>query len=156
MCYAKVVKIKDEKFWAKTKSITNGCIEWQGSTFANGYGCVRRRKLPNSRIRSNRYAYYLYNGEYPKYFACHTCDNPKCVNPLHLYDGTPKQNARDRENRGRGHDQRGERNGNAKLTQADVKRIRNMKGTLKQIAKEFEVSFSIISLIRRNEKWIDY
>lgn len=90
--------------------------------------------------------------------ACHICDNPICCNPRHLYAGSRKDNAQDAIDRGRitPTDQRGERNGNAKLSNDDVSRILDMidRGkTNVAIAKHFAVSHSMISKIRTGNGW---
>ncbi len=92
------------KFWLNVviKS-ENECWEWTGSiNKTTGYGVYRRTPL---RISSpHQFSYFQYFGELPedKPWVLHKCDNPLCVNPNHLYAGTPKDNSLDRENRQRG------------------------------------------------------
>ena len=76
------------------------CWEWQGGTNNIGYGFIRDGK----RMRTaHRVSYEIHNNvNIPKYMCvCHTCDNPKCVNPDHLWLGTRKQNYDDMVNKGR-------------------------------------------------------
>ena len=49
-----------------------------------------------------RLTYWVANREFPAAYACHVCDNPQCVNPLHVWDGSPRENALDRDSKGRG------------------------------------------------------
>ena len=77
---------------------TDGCWNWKGR-LARGYGIFFAGKL----IKAHRFSYLLHKGKIKnKYLICHTCDNSLCVNPEHLYEGTYKDNAQDRERRFRG------------------------------------------------------
>ena len=76
------------------------CWEWQGGTNNIGYGFIR----DGDRMRTaHRVSYEIHNNQtIPKYMCvCHTCDNPLCVNPDHLWLGTRKQNYDDMVNKGR-------------------------------------------------------
>lgn len=97
------------KFWMNVKPIKvhnllsneiGQCWEWIGSGFSkDGYGIF---SFKAQSYRSHRVSYYLFNGTISKdLFICHKCDNPKCLKPQHLYEGTGLDNARDRDLRGR-------------------------------------------------------
>lgn len=76
------------------------CIEWDGP-FANRYkyGIV---SLDGHRLLAHRLAYRLFHGKIPRGFCvCHSCDNPKCFNPKHLWVGTQKENMQDAHRKGR-------------------------------------------------------
>lgn len=89
---------------------------------------------------------------------CHTCDNPPCCNPKHLFEGTKIDNQRDCMAKGRRTmpEAIGEKNLNAKLTQVDVDRIKEMivDGSYNtEIAQIFGVHHATISNIRRGKSW---
>jgi hypothetical protein len=87
----------------------------------------------------------------------HICDNPKCVNPTHLIEGTHQDNNTDRANKGRGNAARGEKNGLAKLTEKKVLEIREIysqgKTNYKKLGEEYGVDQTVIGRIVRYETW---
>lgn len=104
--------------WAVTES---GCWEWSGSRHPTGYGFVGigRQKVDYA----HRISWVLANGEIPDgMFVCHSCDNPPCLNPAHLFLGTVEDNNRDMFVKRR--HAYGERNGHAMLSDSDVEKIR--------------------------------
>jgi hypothetical protein len=69
------------------------CMEWQGAVNSAGYGVV---KFNGRAVLAHRLALFLARGALPRNrLACHTCDNPLCCEPSHLYAGTYGDNARD-------------------------------------------------------------
>jgi len=86
------------RFWNKVEK-SSQCWQWTGGKTWDGYG---RIKLNGKTVMAHRVAYAMLKGEVPKHLIlCHTCDNPSCVNPDHLFLGTHKDNALDREAKGR-------------------------------------------------------
>lgn len=83
--------------------------------------------------------------------ACHTCHNPRCVNPAHLYVGTPLQNSQDAINANR--NARGETQGSAKLKGADVVSIRADNRSYSKIAQTYGVSSSAIYRVKKRKNW---
>jgi hypothetical protein len=82
---------------------TDSCWIWTGSKYRGGYGQFRRLVEGKWKMaKTHRYSYEYFKGEIPKgHFICHTCDNPSCVNPEHLFSGTLKDNAKDMLMKGR-------------------------------------------------------
>lgn len=79
--------------------VVGGCWEFQGSRTEGGYGKVR----DSGRSRpAHRVVFTELNGPLPSdIYVCHTCDNPPCCNPAHLFAGTATDNNRDRQAKGR-------------------------------------------------------
>jgi hypothetical protein len=101
-------------------------------------------------------AYALARGQAPdaSILVCHTCDNPPCCNPVHLFEGSPADNSHDRDAKGR--QQRGERHSRARLTEADIRAIRAAyaEGASQQaIASRYGVTQVNISAIVRRKAW---
>lgn len=154
-----VTDINQPKFLAKVKFAgEDECWEWQAGTSRFGYGqfAVKRRAT-----NAHRVAWVLWVGEIPKgKWVLHTCDNPLCVNPQHLYLGTVLENNRDRVERGRGRPAgvRGERHGHAKLSLRQVKKIRReySAGGVSQatLGKKYGVCHATISFIVNNKTWV--
>lgn len=153
------MKIIDELFWKKIEiKGSNDCWEWQGCLDSKGYGRLRRRLVQQGLLKSNRYAFYLYHGKWPDNFACHICDNRKCCNPKHLFDGTASENVRDMVEKGRNvcKDSVGEKNDMAILTEKIVIKIREgFHNDLnnKQIGKIYGVHHSTISALKSRKSW---
>jgi hypothetical protein len=95
-----------ERFWAKVERRgPDECWPWLGGKARRGYGMIRAdgRQRPASRVAWS----IAHNAPFPPdKFACHTCDNPSCVNPTHIWPGTPGDNMRDMVAKGRSPDQR--------------------------------------------------
>jgi len=129
----------------------DGCWPWLFRKNKDGYGEL---SVNGEKQRSHRISYWLYRGDIPKgMFVCHTCDNPGCVNPSHLFTGTNKDNMRDMKMKGRARQLKGSENGRAKLTEEDVESIRQDGRTLVKIARDYGVTFALISQIKRKEIW---
>lgn len=144
------------RFWIKVAITANPdkCWEWTGSFKGGKYG---KFMLGGKGISPHRLSYFFSNKSIDPNLCClHKCDNPPCVNPNHLFLGTPKDNAVDRMNKGRGGIVRGGKNATSKLTPQQVLEIRNRysKGERQiPLSKEFGVTQAQISLIVRREQW---
>lgn len=91
----------EERFWEKVKRPPwTDCWLWSGSTAYKGYGEI----WSNGRLRrATQVSWEIHHGKpFPiGKMACHTCDNPQCVNPAHLWPGTMSENIRDAMQKGR-------------------------------------------------------
>lgn len=132
---------------------TDGCWEWIGDIAKVGYG---RMYFFGKRRYAHRVSYEIYKGKIPSgMLVCHHCDNPKCVNPDHLFLGTKRDNALDASSKGRL--QHGENHTKALLSERDVIQIRriyaNQKKTQLEIAKLFGVSGPCVWAIVNGVNW---
>lgn len=100
-----------------------GCWIWTGSVVGGRYG--QTTMGDGKPMKAHRVSYLTYVGEIPDgMMVCHKCDNPRCINPEHLFLGSALDNQRDSVVKGR--NARGSRQGNSKLTESDVASIRLM------------------------------
>jgi len=90
----------DMRFWARVNILSFfGCWEWLGNKNQKGYGIVSK---DNKLKRAHRISYEQHFGAVPKgKMLAHFCDNPSCVNPMHLAPATAKENTADMIHKGR-------------------------------------------------------
>ena len=144
-----------ERFWSKVEvSDADACWWWTASR-AEGYGRVRF----NGKSRpAHRIAWELYHGRTipDGLLALHSCDQPACVNPNHIYPGTHKDNANDTTERGRWNHKRGEDHATSKLTNDDVLSIVARFDTGESgraIAAGYDIGFSVVHNIMTGTTW---
>lgn len=154
------------RFWSKVR-IGDGCWEWTSTTIPSGYGqfWVCGRNYP-----AHRLSYEQRFGPIPAgLFACHHCDNPRCVRPSHLFAGTVADNSADMVAKGRaatGHRNaafkhperkpRGETHGSSVITNAIVLAIREARRSgerLRSIALRLGVSETTVSRVATGRSW---
>src|SRR5882724_3668776 len=119
------------------------CWQWQGCCGSHGYGMM---SVGGKRFCVHRLSYQVFVGPIPVgMFICHTCDDRKCINWEHLFDGTGKDNSDDMVAKGRGR-----LDNNAKLSSEQVIEIRKLcdRGLSHYyIAPLFDVSQATISRV---------
>lgn len=149
-------------FWANvTIGAPDECWPWMRWRMGGGYG-----KLwdGNGYVYAHRYAYMLTHGAIPDgLHVCHSCDNPACVNPGHLWLGTPADNMHDRDAKGRTyrkqprpHQPKPEGWKRRHMSAADAMAIRQSyaRGTpVRELAEQYEKEIEYINRIVRGEKW---
>lgn len=159
-------KSASELFWARVDiKGPDDCWNWVRVARGSRYGAC---KIKGRTYLAHRIAYELTYGPIPEgKYICHTCDNPSCVNPAHLFAGTPKDNSQDMLSKGRHRTASplGEGNGKSKLTKAEVMEIRRLWDscshgfgkhppyTTKVLADMFGLSMSAIAGVVRRRVW---
>jgi len=150
-CFDAVQPSTEERFWQSVRK-SDGCWVWTAAN-TKGYGVLGEgSKL----LIAHRYSYELHYGTNPGELAvCHTCDNPSCVRPDHLFLGTKADNNADMARKGRSC--RGEARQNHRLREADVRLIRCLiaagVSTYAGVARQFSVSESLIRGIAKRQRW---
>ncbi len=119
------------------------CWEWQGLRYSGGYG---RISFQNKSLKSHRIALFGLGDYDNPLMACHTCDNPPCVRPDHLFAGTNLENTQDKMAKGRHY-------GNHRLTEEQAKAILDDPRTYKVIAGEYGISLSNVGAIKQRLTW---
>ena len=138
------------------------CWNWDGAK-SRGRGELwdKEKKKP---VLAHRFYYEKLVGPIPDGFnVCHTCDNPRCVRPDHLFLGTQADNLRDMTEKGRRRcnnplgKNSGETNGMHKLTWPQVDEIRARyipyKVSMYKLAQEFGVNYATIWTIINGRNW---
>ena len=145
-----------ERLWAKIDA-SGDCWLWTGARQRSGYG---RIMVSKGRFDlAHRVSYRLTRGEIPEgMFVLHSCDNPQCVKPAHLFVGTQADNMRDCRAKGRwqykARNQSGERNPNAILSDAVVAAmLAELAAGARPVAtaRKYGISYKTLWAIRRRK-----
>ncbi len=133
------------RFMEKVKVSENGCWEWTASVNWAGYGHFDFYSIRSA----HRFSYYIFKGDLPEGMeVCHSCDNPKCVNPAHLWLGTRSENISDAAMKGR--------TNSVKLSPTDVLSMRELHSsglTVDDLALRYGVSTDTVKDIVNGRTW---
>jgi hypothetical protein len=145
-----------ERFQTKVEMIPGfECHIWTGAITKNGYGKFSDKGT--NWILAHREAFKQRYGEIPKgLYACHKCDNRLCVNPDHLFLGSAKDNAIDRDKKNRRTPLKGEAHGRSKLTKEQVVEIRKLHNdgvSAWSLGKTYGVHHTTIRDIVKRNNW---
>ncbi|MEN9726027.1 MAG: hypothetical protein RL434_393 [Pseudomonadota bacterium] len=143
------------RFDAKTVVRDDGCVEWTAALRSNGYGQFHMRRI-GANMLPHRFAWIRQHGPIPEgMLVCHKCDNRKCVNPDHLFLGTPADNSADMvaKGRGKGFSMPGVKHPRHKLSPVEVEAIRLSGSSYRELSAAFGVSKSQIHRIKAGAQW---
>lgn len=148
--------------WIKSKLIPaeNGCMVWTGAKL-KGYGQITIKGV-TTKLHRFVLEQKLQRPLGEHMCALHSCNNPSCCNPAHITEGTNKENVDykvscNRQSKGTTHGDymRGEKNAYAKLTESDIREIRNAKGRILQteLAAKYNITRNHVSAIQLKRVW---
>lgn len=155
---------KSSEIWPDIKArllsqvveVDSGCLEWQGGRDKDGYG---KLKWDGKHYRTHRVSWEVHFGSIPEeMWVLHSCDNPSCCNPAHLFLGTAQINNDDMWAKNRACPPVGEGSGGAVLTADEVREIRRLLSdrpwlTLDHIGDKFGVTGGAILAIKTGRNW---
>lgn len=141
--------MKERLLCSSAVDLATGCRNWIGWRNIHGYGYMNINGLTK---RAHRVAYEEYVGQIPAGLSVlHRCDNPRCINPDHLFLGNHQDNMADMVAKRR--NATGARHGQSKVTFEQVAAIRKEVGSQATIAKKYGLSQSQISRIKSGWSW---
>ena len=134
------------------KDFSQGCIEWPVK-MANGYGVVTKR--PNKNLAHRLSLEIKLGRSLDNNFACHSCDNPGCCNPAHLFEGDHRINSKDMVSKRRA--AHSEKHSQVKYTEEQVKSCISMRKnghSFKEISNTHGISESYVRRLCNGNRWI--
>ncbi len=147
----------EDRYWEKVvKGLPGDCWGWTAGVDTHGlpYANLSLPGRGTNDVKAHRFSWELHNGPIPSgLMVLHSCDNPPCTNPEHLFLGTHADNMADRNAKGRQARQKGTAHGMSKLTPAMVRAIRAAPGPHKPIGLMFGIHKSHVSQIKRHLLW---
>lgn len=151
------------KSYLPTQREPNQCWAWRGNRDKDGYGVL---SVKGRYQKASRLSHTIFKGPIPPYMlVCHTCDNPICVNPAHLFLGTSKDNVHDMVKKGRNYKlpkatsetvAKGAQHYRTKLTEAQALEIRKRSAagqTVLRIASEMKLRYSQVYPVVVGRTW---
>lgn len=142
-----------DRFWPKVDT-SSDCWRWMGALLPSGYGYIGRK---DGTSLAHRVAFELTHGSIPDgMLVCHRCDNRACVNPAHLFLGTPADNSIDMVTKRRSTE--GEHNPSARITRQIAVEIRELRAqglTQSAIAARYGIGQSQVHRIIHMQHWKD-
>jgi hypothetical protein len=146
------------------KGAAEECWNWIKFRNADGYGQfwdgTYRNEQPRF-INAHRWLWIHLHGQIEDHLrVCHSCDNPSCCNPAHLFIGTQRDNMHDAIRKGRWNPSSpGEKNPRAKLTWEQVREMRSSytgrRGEIGDLAVLYGVTRDQISKILLGKAWVE-
>lgn len=151
---------EEEKEWFFKRVLkTSTCWIWTGYFNSTGYGYMWIKRFKINRL-AHRVSWSIANSKPipKKMYVCHSCDIPSCVNPDHLFLGTPKDNVQDCIRKGRKDvgNKKGSNHPKSVFKEKDIIKIRKllMNGNkIAPIAKKYRVSYQAIHSIKNRMTW---
>ena len=129
----KIINTPEELFWRKVnKDTLNGCWEWTGALTTWGYGTAT---IKQKQYASHRLSAKWAGLDIDDKVVCHHCDNPKCVNPDHLFVGTQKDNMQDKMQKKR-------QVFKSRLSYQELNEIKTSTDSLSKLSKKYNISIS--------------